>query len=369
MKPLVARLICAAAALRDSSVGDLVARTGLSTTKISQLRSGARGDIKDAHLVLQTLGLDPDATIRCLEEKEAKHGGQLDAAIAALLLGFQRDAPFTVTSPGRICCDKVAITFPETVFQSSRKLVNFALATGKQIYKRHYRRAAMYGGVFIAAGLSWNGGRGIRLEFNPSKLSKRGLRVVRGVMSACSRTDDVRISRLDIAVDHEVPIGWFQVAGTRFKKNTTIGTSNGVETIYLGPKNAPISFAIYDKRKERGASGTAIAKPLTRIEARHKKRRLRPRDLVRIANPFIDLRLLWLDGEGLIFSDRVLMQLARSAGWPLLERELPRDHFMRLRDHFETKAKQRELVHPSDTFDVGWRSEARRLIRWLGLKS
>ena len=98
----------------------------------------------------------------------------------------------------------------------------------------------------------------------------------------------------------------------------------------------------------------------TRFEARLRKRHLRPAQLLTIDNPFRELRLLWLDGNGLPFIDRVLLRLAQVVGFPLIERQLPPKRCARLCERFHAAAINVGVPHPRDVYEAGWPAEAER---------
>ena len=369
-KPLLARLICAAAGMSGASVGDLARRTGLSAKNVSQLRSSARGELGEAKLLLAELGLDADTLISRLERAEAKHPGQLDELLALLILAFPaRAAAVHASVEGTVTCDKLALIVPERVVVRCDALLSAVRASGQRDVLRNYVQTFYYRGVTFGIGIRWKPwfGTGLRLEFNPSKLSRRGARLVRSFVAATPEAE-LRVSRVDVAVDQEVPIGWMQPLGTSERKHTIIGTGRRIETIYLGSRNARLSFAIYDKAAERGETDVDSMKPLTRIEARHKKRSLRPSEMIDLVDPFRNLRLLWLDGDALDFPDRVLLLLARLMGLAFLKRELSEAHFTRLATHCATQARTRRIASPSIAYAAQWPHEARRVLRRIGVR-
>ena len=371
VKPILSRMICAVAALRDFSLDDLSARAGLSISRLSRLRSGAQVDAGDAKRVLRSLGVDPESLIKHIDTlDDEKRTNQLDDGLAAILLALQDDASETPRVTGTIRCDRLAILVPEGAAIRCAALVEKALKRGRPVRTASYSKAASYRGVFLAVGMPWRprSTRGLRLEFNPANLCRRGRAFVRRIVGALRRKERVRISRVDIAVDVSVPMGWFQIIGSRTRKVTTVGTGQQLESLYLGAKNANLHFAIYDKRQERhDKANVAVGEPLTRIEARFKNRSWTAEQIRDIPDPFERLRILWLTGTDLEFQDRVLTRLARVAGWPLLQRELGSKHFQRLHDHYAKEALRCELLHPSIVFKSNWRREWRRVLASLGL--
>lgn len=364
MKPFVSRLVCAAAALRDLSVDELAFRTGLPVTRISQLRSGARVSRNDARLVLDSIGATDDALIKRVLKNEPEHSPGLNDLLLHLLVPADPEPRGTGRIEGTIACDKLALVLPQAVVHRCDAHIERALTRGRIVHGRHqHKQAVLYRDVFIGLGLHWHpwNGTGLRLEFNPSTLTKRSWRFVGALARACSAKEPARITRIDIAVDLSAPIGWLQPIGTRARKLTCIGTARALETFYVGDKKANTSIAVYDKTR-----ASASMDPVTRVEARLKKRALVPSELQEVPDPFRDLRLLWLAGEGASFEDRVLLQLARVFGWPLLARELDRAHFDRLVERCHASGSRIGLLHPSTVFRRGWRKEARRVLRMLG---
>ncbi len=362
MKSMLARLICAAAALRGVSVDELAAKTGLSASRVSQLRSGARADGDDATVLLRTLGTDPDSLIKHLSKVEARTAGQLDEAMTLLLLAFDQEQPPLSNIAGTVCCDKLGIVLPEAVLHRREALIARALAKGDEVKKSNHTKAVMYRGVFIGIGIPWKPwrGTGIRIEFNPARASTKAWALVASLVRAARSAKSLHVTRVDVAVDLSVPMGWFQPLGTPRRKTTSIGIGRRIETIYVGDKRASLSFAVYDK-----SNSAAI----TRIEARHKKRVLRPEQLLDLPDPFKELRVLWLGGEGLEFEDRVLIQLARTAGWPLLARNVSGERYRRLVAHAAAQAGTIGVPHPSVVFASGWPRAATRILSKLGLRS
>ena len=136
------------------------------------------------------------------------------------------------------------------------------------------------------------------------------------------------------------------------------------------------SFAIYDRRSKlqqqretQPKTVRPIVGELTRFEARLKKLRLRPAELREIANPFRELRLLWLDNNGLQFVDCVLLRLAQVVGFPLIERQIPPKRRERLRERFHGAAAKVGVPHPRDVYEAGWRTEAERVLAMLGVEA
>jgi hypothetical protein len=238
----------------------------------------------------------------------------------------------------------------------------------------HYKRAAVYRRIFIGDQLRWKRWTGFRIDFNPSKILAAGYRILADLIHA---SRDVRITRVDVAVDLALPLHTVQAIGTSTRRAAGVSSGEGVETIYIGDYNGARSFAIYDKASEHhrrlSAEGApvphrALLDDLTRFEARLKKLRLRPAQLASIVNPFQPLRLLWLGGEDLGFVDRVLVRLARVVGFPLLANQLPEKKRERLLQRLLNDATAQPVVpHPREVFDGGWRTEATRVLGLLGL--
>lgn len=362
MKPALSRIVCAAASLADVSAGELASRTGLSASRVSQIRSGVRGDVADAQRLLTALQVRPEALIKHLGEMDGWGSRDAEETLAALLLCFDPEPPPLHTAPARIVCDRLSIIVAPT--SAGRTIVDeFFVKAKPTSTDGHYKRAGYHRRIFIGDGVRWRGWKDIRLDFNPALLTPRATQLIAELLANCRGP---RISRIDVAVDLPVQLGAVQALGTRSRKATAI-VSDTIETIYIGDKNAAVSFAIYDKRNERRRHGVVTLDDLTRFEARLKKRELEPLELTQIENPFGSLQLLWLGGDDLPFIDRLLVRVARVTGLPLLVNEVPSKRLVRLRQHLADAAKKHHIPHPRDAFDDGWKREAARVLDLLGL--
>lgn len=365
VKPALSRILCAAAALADVSASELATRARMGITRVSQLRSGVRGDIGDVQQLLEALHVRPEALIKHLGRMDDWGSRDLEETLAALLLSFDPEPSPIGTAPARVSCDRLTMTLSlnsrgltlvETFFDKAKRKPTHG----------HYKRAGRHRQVFIGDGLRWRGWTGTRIEFNPSRCSPAGIALVASLVA--ESTTGIRFTRVDVAVDLPVSIRAVQALGTRSKKAAAVW-SDSIETIYVGHKNGARSFAIYDKRNELLRHGHRS--PLgdeTRFEARLRKIKLKPVELLDVENPFLALQLLWLGGDDLTFLDRILVRLARVAGLPLLLNELPAKRFARLRQKLADEARKRGVPHPRDAFDEAWRPEAERVLDVLGLR-
>lgn len=365
-RPLLSRIICAAEAFSGSYVDELAGRCGITEKRLSQLRSGAHVDRTDVHRVLAELGLDLDTLIWRIEGAGDDHGSQ-QTELLALLVHLEANEPDQEADAraGNICCDRLVLILPESVRHRCSAALENARSNGAIYFDANYESAFRHVGVHVGEGLRWKDGRGLRLDFNPSKLRKRGRRFVRELLGA-SPTAEIRISQVDLAVDLATPIGWFQVQGTQARKHSIIGTSRRLETIYIGDRTSKLCVSIYDKRAEQQDEEGS---PLTRVEARLKKISIGLREFVSLADPFRSLRVLWLSGTGLGFIDRLLTACGRIYGWAFLKRELEASHFARLQLAYQKSANAVGCVHPSSIFRSSWESEARRTLTSLGIET
>jgi len=363
MKPAVSRIVCAAAALADISATELASKTGLSLSRVSQIRSGVRGDTAEVERLLATLHVQPEALIKHLGRMDTWGSRDAEETLAALLLSFDPDPPLIGTAPARVTCDRLSATFSPT--SRGTALIEEFFAKARTSVHSKYTRTGRYAGIWIGDGLKWRGWRDTRVEFNPALLSPAGTSLVARIFS---KARDIRFTRVDIAVDLPVSLRAVQAIGTLSRRACGVW-SDSIEAIYVGEKNAARSFAIYDKQCNlfRRGDRSPLPDDLTRFEARRKKLKLAPAELHGLENPFRVLQLLWLGGEHLSFIDRLLVRFARLVGFPLVMNELSRKRADKLRDQLAAEAKRRRVPHPRDAYDELWKAEAERVLDRLGL--
>lgn len=98
----------------------------------------------------------------------------------------------------------------------------------------------------------------LRIDFNPQTTQYK-----QHLKSFVRSMIDVRVTRLDYAHDYDLNLSRVKFQLQRMVKTCTFRSGSGkLETLYLGAKDSPLRFRIYDKAKEQGESGT-----LWRIEA------------------------------------------------------------------------------------------------------
>jgi hypothetical protein len=322
--------------------------------------------------LLRMVGVRWEALIQRLGEVDDWCTRDVEELLCALVLSFDRSVPSVGAAPPTIACDRLAITLRPT--SQGEALIDRFFAKAKPLpTDGKYRRAGKYRRVWVGQGLRWRHGEGARIDFNPSRITSAGMRIVAAIVVA---SRDVHLTRIDVAADLPTSLVGVQPLGTRQRKATGVWSGSQIETIYLGSDKAQLSFAIYDRKSKllHGRHDPArVVRPiegdLTRFEARLKKRRFRTAELRTIDNPFRELRLLWLDGDGLTFIDRVLLRLAQVVGFPLVERQLPLKRRERLRERFHDAATKVGIPHPRDVFEAGWCTEAKRVLAMLGVEN
>lgn len=91
--------------------------------------------------------------------------------------------------------------------------------------------------------------RNTRIEFNPSKVSCDDVDFIRNKIT--KNLEDIRVSRLDIAIDFRENLSKFTVIPKTAKKQTIITDACGnVETRYIGARTSSNMLRIYNKAKE-----------------------------------------------------------------------------------------------------------------------
>lgn len=343
---------------------------GLSAPRLSQLRSGALGTTEEVERLLRIVGVRWEALIQRLGAVDDWCTRDVEELLCALMLGFDRPVPSVGAAPATIACDRLAITLTPT--SRGEALIDEFFAKAKPLSTGgKYRRAGSSQRVWVGHRLKWLGWAGARIDFNPSNVTSAGAETVADIVAA---SRNVCITRTDVAVDLPTSLVGVQAIGTRQRKATAVWNGSQIETIYVGSDKAKLSFAIYDRKSkllhERHDSARVV-RPIegddTRFEVRLKKRRLRPAQFPTIDNPFRELRLLWLDGDGLSYLDRIVLRLAQVVGFPLVERQLPPKRRERLRERFLAAAAKVGVPHPRDVFESSWRTEADRVLSMLGV--
>lgn len=137
----------------------------------------------------------------------------------------------------------------------------------------------------------------LRVEINPNNYQKPPdcLLKILGMMK------NVRLSRLDIAIDYPGNLGRYTFTTDTGKKGCYFTSKSGlVETVYLGSSTSPMKYRIYDKAKEQKIKDATW----WRIEA---QMNLRPSDNWREKMPFQDLHIGMVN-ENINVIDRAVMR-------------------------------------------------------------
>jgi hypothetical protein len=308
--------------------------------------------------------------------KPARDGKPMSASEALLSVLLARSDPteYPITAESvPLVVDKLALTFNVSNEESFIDLAEdhgHEAASFSDIYQRRFR----CGGLVFDHGLKsrslkYSAQRSSRLEFNPAKSAASGPEfAVVQAMAAHGIFRDVRISRIDVAVDLPVTIREIQALGNgRFPARPVLG-SDGVETIYYGTSRSAVEIAIYDRRRKLIEAG--LAGPdhphVTRIEARIRKAPTLDA-LRRLKNPFVRLHPIYLCGEGLPLPQRLLVQYAQTFGLPVLKAQLSKRDFSKLVADLQRLSPMPSLPLPEEVFAKKWQLTARRLLRALGV--
>lgn len=225
-----------------------------------------------------------------------------------------------------------------------------------------YRVSYQLGHVFVQHGLrSPHPKRRVaRIEFNPARANSLDEKLVRRVLAIA---EDVRVTRLDVAVDLPVSPARLQVISDRAKV-TTIRGPGGVETIYVGSRRSARQIAMYDKRRERIDRDLANEDHLdeTRVEARHRGLGTGLAELRHLRDPFADLALVDLSAGDLTGLHLLGASYASSFGVQAL-RSLgvaPAD-IAAIAPHVDPS----DPLHPSRVYAAEWPRVVSRLLRRL----
>ena len=282
LTPMLSRVLCAASALANVSATELATKAGLSASRVSQLRSGARGDVSEIERLLRIVGVSWEALIQHLGDAGDWSTRTVEELLCALVLSFDQEVPTVGSAPPRIACDRLAITLVPT--SRGEELIDEFFASAKRLpTDGHYGRAGRYRGVWIGHKLRWRKRKGARIDFNPSNIGSAGIRIAREIVAA---SRDVHFTRVDVAVDLPTSLLAVQPIGTTQRKVTTVSTGSRIETIYVGSRDAELAFAIYDRKaklQRQDRDPARVIRPVdeddTRFEARMKKRRHLPAEL------------------------------------------------------------------------------------------
>ena len=367
MKPPLARLFKAAAALADLSLQDLAIRTGIPYSRLSRIQTGLHPSRDEARTILRATGVEPDALIKQLEKRS---GGRLVSAerLLPLLLVLKVEPTPTVTMEHTaISCDRLSMTFD--VKQRHRRDFRALVRRGEERPYKRYRHSYRFENITAQHDPRSDHSRWARLDFNPNKLGRSDWSfLVEGC--ALAERDTVNITRLDVAVDLPVSLRDVQGLGTgRRKKFTTVMGPSGVQTMYLGSKRSAQRIVIYDKRQELIDTGMADESypRTTRFEARLKNPDVALLGLAELSNPFSQLRLFSLRSDGLPVEKRLLVRYARFVGLAALQAELAPERFSTLLEDLRTSDRAIIAHHPEIIFATHWPSTAQRLLERLGL--
>lgn len=112
-----------------------------------------------------------------------------------------------------------------------------------------------------------------RVEWNPNK-SESFYKLVPffSQFTNNNHLSDIRVARLDLAVDYPVDINPCLVLCDRVRKSFTATGSDGLETVYFGTRSSENYFRLYNKAKEiLEKDGVDLGHPLWRLELECKK--------------------------------------------------------------------------------------------------
>ena len=301
-------------------------------------------------------------------------GGVLLPARTAfgLLLNEHRADRHVDTRPCSLFVDYISFTFDAA---DSDKLCAITRAAGRPTKERRKRRRFyrfdyQCRSVTVQHGLANDDDdraprqkrRDSRIAFNPAKISYRAWPVVRRALSLAT---DIRVTRIDVAVD--LP-GRVQPI-TRRRKWRVFGAPGRVETFYVGAEGSDRQFRSYDKRRELIAHGLAdeFHPELTRFEAQLRNPELATlSDLADLRDPFADadVELVTLvRAADLPFPLQLCANWADAFGAQALRPLVTPSEFAAVVKHLPTI----DGTHPSRVFDAQWPSAASELLHNLGI--
>jgi hypothetical protein len=357
-------LLRAAAVLDRATPTTIAIRTGIRRSRVGRLLTGRthpRGD--EPARILASCGTDPSL----VTTPRLTGAGALPArTVFGLLLNRDQHAHRDLdTNSCRLSVDYLSISFnaPTEELLSIARAAGRVHSTKRPAYRHEYR----CGAILVQHGKQGQHGRSAfkhrrrdsRLAFNPSHASAEDWIVVRRVLAVAA---DVRITRVDVAVDVRVSIARLQVLAEPGRKLNIFIGPGGVESFYVGARKSERQVRVYDKRRELIDKGRANESypQTTRIEAQ--LRNLGPlSDLRELRDPFARLALVDLSAGGLPFLHALGASYAATFGAPSLRGLVPRSEY----DAIVRQVSTSEAAHPSRVFAAHWPRVVRRLLRQL----
>ena len=286
------------------------------------------------------------------------------ATVIGLLLHHRGGQPLVDLETCRLFIDKLAITF-DTAY--ARKLLTIVANHGRTSTTKRpiYAHESRCGDVFVQhRPLPGSfASRTSRLEFNPATASPSDTKLVKRLVAIAK---NIRISRVDVAIDVPVSIRRFQVLSSTRQKVVTYSGPAGIETLYLGKRGADRQIRLYDRQKrlhERGHLPPCDG-PLTRIEAELHHVRVSLSELASLKDPFSHLQLFDLSSGDLPLPQALLLNYARVFGLATLRDHLERNEFVAL---VNARPRSSLLPHPSAVFDQQWSGAVATLLRELNV--
>lgn len=112
----------------------------------------------------------------------------------------------------------------------------------------------------------------LRIEYNPNKSDLSSVSKLLGGLSRHQTPNEIRIARLDIAIDYKSSLVPEMVLCDGMRKTFTASGSKGLESIYFGTRKSRNYFRLYDKRQEQiDSAGVDIGYDLWRLELESKE--------------------------------------------------------------------------------------------------
>lgn len=194
---------------------------------------------------------------------------------------------------------------------------------------------------------------GLRIEFNPNKVTE-SFSVLSPLFndlgfSSSQSASDVRISRIDVAIDYPFQINPALTSCSRSKKSFTAIGPTGLESLYYGSRSSASYFRIYNKALEIfEQTGELLDHPLWRVELESKQ----PFSLVENPDLYKIFQRLTFYYGGKSTGDwqtDLILQQASEFGLKAVLNLMPYN----TRDRWKEKLKQFELStieHPADIY-------------------
>ena len=368
----IAQILSAARILSSLTFKEVSSKTGIPISRISQLFSGQIAPSPNEFTVLMAaLGVEATALTSL---SAMALSGSVNDLMRNLVLHHQ---PALEVLPERDACnlviDRLSFTFnlaDDSWLPAWKARYGFEVHHPKRRGDEYFRYRESYkekgGALFQHRSYE---GRTSRFECTPTK--QPSWIAIRKMLS---RATEVKVSRIDIAVDIPCPIAQVHLlANTQRKVNMFLGPK-GIETYNLGTRTSPSQITVYDRQLEQRERCRPDMGPMTRFEAK-----LRNRDslhaLLNIENPFSPITVLRLEPVGLPLEQRLLINYACTFGLPALKAALaegPTPQSQKKRTQYAIVAKQVRTLSlsppvtlPQDVFAAKWKRVLRCLIKKL----